>query len=316
VVHTYEWAACLNALLGTHLVDGTPLVASVMAMRVPRFMPRQVPLVVGTRVLHDELRRQGFAEVTLVEPPVDVDADEPSHDGGRFRRAHGLPDTALVLAIVSRLDALKNESTFMAIDAVERMANTGTDIRLVIAGGGSAAEAVHQRAEEVNGRAGRPLVVMTGVLDDPRGAYAASDVVLGMGGSALRGLAFAKPLIVVGIDGYAELFTPETSGEFLVQGFWGLGEGDHRPDALIAVLESLVSDQARREQLGAFGRRFVCERFSLTDATTRLEGVLGAAAGGTTPTAQRGVEAASAMTKLATIRLQAWVRRGGRPVSR
>ena len=46
--------------------------------------------------------------------------------------------------------------------------------------------------------AGRQVVLLTGEIADPRPAYAAADVVVGQGGSALRGMAFGKPLVVVG----------------------------------------------------------------------------------------------------------------------
>ena len=69
-------------------------------------------------------------------------------------------------------------------------------------------------------------MVLIGALRDPRPAYAASDIVLGMGGSALRGLSFAKPLVMIGERGFARLFTPETVPEFLQNGMFGIGQGD------------------------------------------------------------------------------------------
>ena len=54
---------------------------------------------------------------------------------------------------------------------------------------------------------GRQVVLLTGEIADPRSAYAAADVVVGQGGSALRGMAFGKPLIVVGEEGFSELLT-------------------------------------------------------------------------------------------------------------
>ena len=312
VVHSYEWPACLDALVGPYLLDGVPLVASVMAMRVPRFMPRHVPLVVGTRVLHDELHRQGYPQVSLVEPPVDVQADRPDHPTS-FRADHGIPDGALVLAIISRLDSLKAESAHQAIDAVEGLA-ARTDVRLVIAGDGSASDDLAARADAVNRRLGREVVVMVGMLADPRGAYAASDVILGMGGSALRGLAFGKALVVLGTRGYAELFTPETSGEFLVQGFWGLGAGRSSAEHLSEQLGCLVDDPARRAELGQFGRRFVSERFGLEQAAARLEPVLHDAIAQAPPGSRRRAEVVATMTRLSAVRAQDVARRSARLV--
>lgn len=307
LVHSYEWPACLDALLGPYALDGVPLVASIMAMRVPRFMPRHVPLVVGTRVLHDELRRRGFAHVGLVEPPVDVHADHPDLPSS-FRQDHDIPQEAVLLAIVSRLDPLKAESAHVAIAAVEELSER-SDVRLAIVGDGRSATGLADHAEEVNARLGRRAVVMTGLLTDPRSAYVAADVVLGMGGSALRGLAFGKALVVLGTEGYAELFTPETSGEFLVQGFWGLGDGDLRPERLTSVVREVVVDPELRCELGGFGRRWVTERFALEQAGARLEQVLTAAVDRPPTSARRRAEVAATMGRLSAVRAQDLARR-------
>ncbi len=68
-------------------------------------------------------------------------------------------------------------------------------------------------------------MVLTGAMVDPRPAYAAADVVVGMGGSALRGMAFGKAVIVVGERNFAEIFDPDTAERFYDRGIYGLGDG-------------------------------------------------------------------------------------------
>ena len=67
--------------------------------------------------------------------------------------------------------------------------------------------------------------MLIGAMVDPRPAYAAADVVVGMGGSALRGMAFAKPVIVVGEKNFAEVFDQDTAQGFYDRGIYGLGDG-------------------------------------------------------------------------------------------
>ena len=93
----------------------------------------------------------------------------------------------------------------------------------MIVGDGAARAEVEEAAAAANARAGRRVVVLAGQLGDPRPAYAAADVVLGMGGSALRGMAFGKPLMVQGEGGFWELLTPESAPMFLRQGWYGIG---------------------------------------------------------------------------------------------
>jgi hypothetical protein len=113
-------------------------------------------------------------------------------------------------------------------------------------------------------------VVLTGELADPRPAYAAADVVLGMGGSAIRALAFGKPLVVQGEGAFWALLTPETAGTFLHQGWYGVGDGRDSHQRLGAVLDRLAGDPDLRVALGRFGRRLAVDRFSL-EAAARVQ---------------------------------------------
>ena len=138
-------------------------------------------------------------------------------------------------------------------------------MRLVIVGDGRASNKVAERAAKANAIAGRQVVLLTGEIADPRPAYAAADVVVGQGGSALRGMAFGKPLVVVGEGGFSELLTPDSASIFLRQGWYGLGPGSlgSGVPALRLALERLIGSPELRRQLGAFGRQLVLDRFSL-----------------------------------------------------
>jgi len=75
-------------------------------------------------------------------------------------------------------------------------------------------------------------------------------VVLGMGGSALRGLSFGKPLVVQGERGFWELLTPETLDRFLWQGWYGVGSGTEAGrENLISILGFLLDNEQERAQL-------------------------------------------------------------------
>jgi hypothetical protein len=108
-----------------------------------------------------------------------------------------------------------------------------------------------------------------GALLDPRPAYAAADVVVGMGGSALRGMAFGKPVIVVGEAAFASTLTPATASSFLFNGIYGQGDGAGN-EVFTAELRTLVEQPALRESLGAFARAFVVEHFSLDRVAAQL----------------------------------------------
>ncbi len=108
-------------------------------------------------------------------------------------------------------------------------------------------------------------------MADPRPAYNLADVALGMGGSALRAMAFEKPVIVLGERGFSEVMSPSTEEGFKWHGFYGIGSGVVEPDPLVDQICDLLGDVAARRRLGAYCRRFVCDQVSLTSSATVLE---------------------------------------------
>jgi glycosyltransferase involved in cell wall biosynthesis len=287
VVHGYEWPPAMALYLGAHLFQGVPAVCTVMSMAVAPFLPRKMPLVVGTEDIRRKAVEAGHTSVTLLEPPVDTSLNSPSVDGSAFRSANGLDPEKVLIVVVGRLaKELKREGLLSACDAVGSLAERGVPVELAIVGDGPVKDEVSARADEANDRAGRKAVVLTGSTMDPRPAYAAADIVLGMGGSALRGMAFAKPLIVQGELGFWRTCTPETVDGFLDAGWYGLGDLEfpvgaqglaEGADQLCSELEPLIADTNRRCELGKFGRNLVVERFSLTGAAAIQEDVYASA---------------------------------------
>lgn len=273
LVHAYEWPPCLEAFGGPHRRRGVPILGTVMSMGVSGMIPPSVPLVVGTEQIA-AANRDRRGPVTVIEPPVDTVSNHPGASDAELRARLGLDPSLPTAVIVSRLaHELKQEGIERAIDATGRLAARGIGLQLVIVGDGPARDAVAARADSVNGRAGGRRVFLAGEQRDPRPAYAAADVALGMGGSALRAMAFAKPLIVLGEQGFSEVLEPGTWERFLWTGFFGLGDGGRSPDRLADQLARLIADPALRAELGGFSRRLVEERFSLARAAVVQEDV-------------------------------------------
>jgi glycosyltransferase involved in cell wall biosynthesis len=282
IVHGYEWPPALEAAAAAYRNGKTAAVCTVMSMAVAPFLPRSMPLVVGTRALRERTATLRPGPVYLIEPPVDVVGNAPGHPVDEFRAAHRLtaePDGVVDIAIVCRLvPELKLEGILTAVDVVGELGQE-LPVRLVIAGDGKARDTVEEHAAKANARAGRRAVVLVGEVLDPRPVYASADIVLGMGGSALRALAFGVPLVVQGERGFWELLTPDSCDLFLQQGWYGVGTGGDSSghEKLSAILRQLVPDRDRRAALGAYGRELAVERFSLERAARMQEEIYRAA---------------------------------------
>jgi glycosyltransferase involved in cell wall biosynthesis len=264
VVHGYEWPPAVEAFYGPRLRLGTPVVATILSSSVVPFFPSPIPLLVGTEQLQYAARAAGYPRVNLMEPPVDTDQDRPGNSGPAFRARYGL-DLPLAVMVCRLVPELKRESLLSACRAIGELGRA----QLAIVGDGPVRPELAALAASINEQAGRTLIVLTGELADPRPAYDAADLVLGMGGSALRAMAFAKPLIVVGERGFSELLTPDTAPTFLRDGWYGLGGTG--VTGMQHAIAHLLDDAAYRTKLGDYGRELVLTRFSLRAAAETQE---------------------------------------------
>lgn len=276
VVHGYEWSSVIEAFFGPALRYRTPVVGTVMSMAVVWFFPRTVPLIVGTAEMRRAAIEAGHRRVTLLEPPVDTESDDPAlEDGGNLRRRLGIAPEEVLIVMVSRLaSTLKLEGLLTACQTMGEIAtNARCCARLLIVGDGPVRDQVSDAAAAANARAGRNVVVLCGEMVDPRPAYAAADIVIGMGGSALRGMAFAKPLVVIGEQGFSEVLTDHSLGSFLQGGWYGTGPGSLGAGvpALQRALEALIVSRDLRRTLSSSSRQLVIDRFSLRRAARLQE---------------------------------------------
>jgi L-malate glycosyltransferase len=278
LLHVWETWACFDAYCGVHLPMGVPLLVTDMQMHLTKALPMTPTTTFGTPELVDRARAAGRRHVELLLPPVDMGLNTPGAvDAASFRQRCGLRAGEIAVVTVSRLvDTLKGESLLRTIDTVGAIGHE-LPLRLVIVGDGSARAAVSARAQAVNARLGREAVILPGALLDPRPAYAAADIVVGMGGSALRAMAFAKPTIIVGEGGFARTFDAASAPDFLYQGMYGVAGGDPDNRSLATALRKAANDPSQLAQLGEFSHRFVMEHFSLDVVAAQLSNICSAA---------------------------------------
>jgi len=269
LVHAYGmWGAARAVYWGPSMLAGVPWVHTVYEMEVADVVHPHVPLVVGTQYLVEELAQRPGPTV-LISPPVDLEEDRPDPAAGaRFRATHGLRD-GLLLVVVSRLEhGMKEPAVAAAIEAMRTLAVHG--VTLAVVGDGDAGPRLRADAAAVNAAVGRDAVRMLGALADPRAAYAAADVVLGMGGSAARALAFGRPLVVQGEAGFAQLLDEDTAATLARSSYWSPERVSDPAEALVAAVGPVLTDPALRRRLGSFGRAFAADRFGLESMSERL----------------------------------------------
>lgn len=272
LVHIYGSWTARPALLGPCLFGRRPLALTIYEMSVDPETPKSPALIVGTRYLLEDLAQRAEG-VELISPPVDTERDDSALvEIQDFLSDHAIDEGRLRIVTVTRLDGdMKAYGVELAIAAADMLAPMGAV--LVIVGDGNAVERIATATAIVNARHGRQVVLMTGALADPRPAYAAADVVIGMGGSAARALSFGKPLVVTGEYGWFKTFNPNTAEGLFRNSFWSDVAVKDPVGDLVSCLKPLLDDAQLRRKLGDFGREFAIAEFGLPAMASRLANI-------------------------------------------
>lgn len=273
LIHAYEWSPTLEAAYGPHLRLGLPVLSTVYAVTVPRFVPRNLPMIVGYEDVAEVERRRGRSGVHVVVCPVDTTANAPVADNAPARQRFGLADDELAAVVASRFARHLKREGLVATIAAMGLVDSALNLRLLMVGDGPCRPELEAAAAEMNARLGREAVTLTGPMLDPRDAYAAADIVLGMGTSAQKGAAFGKPVVIQGEKGYWDVLSPETLPEYLYHNFYGIGDGEDGAPRLAKILTELAGDRSRWAELGAFGRSTALSVFSNEAATDQVEAI-------------------------------------------
>lgn len=197
----------------------------------------------------------------LVKPEVlylgvDPDHFDPDRVDSSVRRDHGIPDDAVVLAVIARLTPVKAQDRL-----VEGLAQVGDpSVHLLMAGGANEpwyAAKVHELVRRL-GIADRCHFVDR--VNDPRPYYQAADVVVNsrlnaepFGLSVIEGMMMKKPVLALAQGGPAETVLDGVTG-------WHI----HTPSAAAyaAGLRRALGDRARWAEMGERGRTRAVENFS------------------------------------------------------
>ena len=238
--------AAMESVAGAGLARGVPVVAAYPSDELPPHVPRTTAVVGRRRAVLDAARGRNPLVVD-VPAAVDTTYNHPGIDGSAFRAEHGLDGAALVVLVTRLSREQKAVGIHTALAAAEVLA-ARRPCRLVVVGDGGLRADVEQAAG--------PAVRVLGELVDPRPAYAAADVVLGLGTSVLRGMAQARPAIALGADGEA-VVVDEGSIPALVPTGWLATGAPVSPEGLADLVESLLDDPARAAAASEAGRAAV-----------------------------------------------------------
>ena len=281
-----------NAIEVVHLHRGRDLASFAWFKKIPRVLTLQIESTYPKRDLYHRFVysrvdrvltiTERMRELALQALPVKpeqvfclhygVDADglrERSGDPAAFRREYGIPENALLIGLVGRLESSKGQDVLLK--AFAKICHEYPDLHVLLAGepppeAGDYDRKLRDLAQKLNIF---DRVHFVGFQVNTPPVYAALDVCVlasrkeSFGLVLLEAMAMGVPLIATAAGGVPEI---------VKNGENGLLIPPEEPDALARALKRLIGDPNLCNKLSKGGQNAVAGKFSLDKHLEALEG--------------------------------------------
>lgn len=169
---------------------------------------------------------------------------------------------------VSRIDEKSAHVAFMLAEKAPELAKIYPDLEIEIIGGGDSYDRLKKSADDANKTIGRDAVKAIGSVTDVenylRAGKRENTLFVGVSRAALEAMACGLPALLSGSQGYLGVFGPDIVQDALDTNLCGRGKSLPDADTLKEDIIKLFSvPEARRLELGAFGRDFVKKHFTV-----------------------------------------------------
>lgn len=206
--------------------------------------------------------------ISLTINGIDTSRFSSSIDASRQRSELLLSDGCFRVGYVSRIDTEAALVGFLLCDAAQRLADDIPELEILIVGGGTAFERLSKRAKEVNLQIGREVIRLTGARTDVAELISSCDCFVGVSRAALEAMSMEKPIVLAGAQGYIGILDEKN---------FKLAEATNFccRDERLPLAKDILSDvrriysmtEAKKRELGAFGRRRIIESYSVARMT-------------------------------------------------
>jgi len=204
-----------------------------------------------------ETRACDPSRVRVLPTGVDLSRFHERVPRGIFRAEVGLGDDTPAVGIIAQLRKSKGHEHFL--EAARLLRDEGSPARFFVVGEGQWRDIYREEARRLELLDG--TVIFLGYRDDIPQVMAGLDLLViasirteGIPQVALQAMAMGLPVVGTDVGGVPEVLLPSGAGVVVPV-------EDSR--ALASAVGELISDPARRSRMGAGGRAFVRERYSL-----------------------------------------------------
>lgn len=275
IVHSYGFYPNVFAVPAARIAGASIVVASIrdrgdiltpMQRRIQKWVCRLADCVlVNAEAIRDTLIEQGYRpdNIVVIRNGIVLSKFGRREKGAALRQELGLPPSAPLVFVFSRLNGMKGVEYFL--DAAAIVAAKFPDVRFLVVGDGA-----HRK--ELEGHARRlglaQLVTFTGFRTDVPDLLPEATVSVlpslseGLSNSLLESMASGVPVIAASVGGNPEI---------IEHGVSGLLVPPLNSAALAAAIGSVLEDSRLAASFGEAGRRRVAEVFSMERSVGEVE---------------------------------------------
>lgn len=223
-------------------------------------------IVIGvSNAVCENLRKDGISKrkLRLVYNGVYPLRKYTAEDKIRVRQKYGIPENAVTVGIVARLEPVKNHRLFL--DSASLICGARDDVRFVIVGGGSLESELREYCREL---AIEDKVVFTGYKPDITAEMNMLDINTitsereALSISLIEGMSIGVPAIATASGGPSEVIDNKKSG-FIVP--------NYNKEAFAEAVLELADSKELRRKMGIEGMKRSREIFSVEAMSTKLE---------------------------------------------
>ncbi len=176
----------------------------------------------------------------------------------------GLKQESFKIVYISRMDSDRAKVAFQLCNIADRLEQTIDDLEIVIVGGGDVFDDLSKLAGEVNQKAGRNLVTLTGARTDINKFVAMSDLFVGVSRSALEAMGGRKPVIVAGNEGYIGLFTKDQLETAILSNFTCRNTEEPQEQKLYEdIIRFYEMPSQQKNEIADYSKQLILERYSV-----------------------------------------------------
>ena len=202
--------------------------------------------------------------ILLTVNGIDIDKFKKGADARAVANEFSLDKNKRRVVMVARMDATNNMAAYQLIEGAARLAAHNENIEIIIVGGGNDLENVKQKAEAANKTLGKRVVLAVGNRTDVPLFLELADVFVGLSRAALEAMAFEKPAILAGDQGYMGIFDASKLDDAIDTNFCCRGFALPTTEKLTTDIMTLLDmDADARVRLGQFGREVVARHYSI-----------------------------------------------------